>query len=162
MFETTSLAMASADIDQDDDESYADSVAFRNFIAELSVAKSVGGSSAPLQPPLVRMDLLTRLLAGDEEIEPTETVLTLQAPSCDINVTAGMLAEASPLGESGWMLPSGYEVFLERMEKHRVMLVEFPLDPSLDQTPIAFDCWAEDTEHAIEQAENAYPGCKVV
>jgi len=27
---------------------------------------------------------------------------------------------------------------------------------------IAFECQAEDVDHAVEQAENAYPGCKVV
>ena len=32
-----------------------------------------------------------------------------------------------------------------------------PVDP-----PLAFKCMAEDTEHAEEQCENAYPGCDVV
>lgn len=32
-----------------------------------------------------------------------------------------------------------------------------PADP-----PLAFQCMAEDTEHAEEQCENAYPGCDVV
>ena len=27
---------------------------------------------------------------------------------------------------------------------------------------IAFDCLADDREHAIEQAEDAYPGCKIL
>lgn len=32
-----------------------------------------------------------------------------------------------------------------------------PADP-----PLAFKCMAEDTEHAEEQCENAYPDCDVV
>ncbi len=28
--------------------------------------------------------------------------------------------------------------------------------------PILFEAWAEDREHSIEQAEDAYPGCEVV
>ena len=161
MNETISAADVEPDIEQDDDGHYADAVAFRNIFAELAVAKSVSGSSAPLQPPFIRMDLITRMLAGDEQ-EPSETILTLQSSQGDVNATVGMLSDASPLGERGWLLPSGYEIFLERLEQHRVMLVEFPMDPTLDQTPIAFDCWAESPEHAIEQAENAYPGCKIV
>ncbi len=31
-----------------------------------------------------------------------------------------------------------------------------------DKFTIVFDCWAEDADHAVEQAENAYPGCVVV
>ena len=161
MNETISATTAMHNVEQDDDEHYADSVAFRNIYAELAVAKSVSGSSAPLQPPLIRMVLITRMLAG-EELEPDEAILTLQSSQGDINATVGMLSDASPLGERGWLLPSGYEIFLERLEQHRVMLVESPMDPTLDQTPIAFDCWAESPEHAIEQAENAYPGCKIV
>lgn len=161
MNETISATDVEPDIEQDDDGHYADAVAFRNIFAELAVAKSVSGSSAPLQPPFIRMDLITRMLAGDD-LEPSETILTLQSSHGDSNVTVGMLTDASPLGERGWLLPSGYEIFLERLEQHRVMLVEFPMDPTLDQTPIAFDCWAESPEHAIEQAENAYPGCKIV
>lgn len=161
MNETISATEVEPDIEQDDDGHYADAVAFRNIFAELAVAKSVSGSSAPLQPPFIRMDLITRMLAGDD-LEPSETILTLQSSHGDSNVTVGMLTDASPLGERGWLLPSGYEIFLERLEQHRVMLVEFPMDPTLDQTSIAFDCWAESHEHAIEQAENAYPGCKIV
>lgn len=161
MNETISATDVEPDIEQDDDGHYADAVAFRNIFAELAVAKSVSGSSAPLQPPFIRMDLITRMLAGDD-LEPSETILTLQSSHGDSNVTVDMLTDASPLGERGWLLPSGYEIFLERLEQHRVMLVEFPMDPTLDQTPIAFDCWAESPEHAIEQAENAYPGCKIV
>ena len=161
MNEIISATDVELDIEQDDDGHYADAVAFRNIFAELAVAKSVSGSSAPLQPPFIRMDLITRMLAGDEQ-EPSETILTLQSSQGDVNATVGMLSDASPLGERGWLLPSGYEIFLERLEQHRVILVEFPMDPTLDQTPIAFDCWAESPEHAIEQAENAYPGCKIV
>lgn len=31
-----------------------------------------------------------------------------------------------------------------------------------DAFTIVFDCWAEDADHAVEQTENAYPGCEVV
>lgn len=31
-----------------------------------------------------------------------------------------------------------------------------------DQFPLIFECQAESDEHAIEQAENAYPGCVIV
>lgn len=46
-----------------------------------------------------------------------------------------------------------------RLEFYRLLLVEFPDDQSLDRSPIAFECWAENLDHAIEQVENAYPGC---
>jgi hypothetical protein len=49
-----------------------------------------------------------------------------------------------------------------RMTFYRLMLVESPDDDTLDQTPIAFECFAENYDHAVEQAENAYPGCKVL
>jgi len=49
-----------------------------------------------------------------------------------------------------------------RMDFYRLMLVEHPNDAALDQTPIAFECFAENYEHAVEQAENAYPGCRVL
>lgn len=55
-----------------------------------------------------------------------------------------------------WMLAPN------RMSFYRMMLLENPEDPSLDQTPIAFECFAEDYRHAVEQAENAYPGCRVL
>lgn len=45
---------------------------------------------------------------------------------------------------------------------YRVMLTEFPDAPALDQTPIMFDCWADDRQHADEQAISAYPGCKLL
>ncbi len=50
----------------------------------------------------------------------------------------------------------------DRLKPFRMMLIERPDDESLDQTPIAFECQAEDMDHAIEQAENAYPGCRVL
>ena len=31
-----------------------------------------------------------------------------------------------------------------------------------DKFTVAFDCQAEVTDHAEEQAENAYPGCEIV
>lgn len=49
-----------------------------------------------------------------------------------------------------------------RMSFYRLMLVESPDDATLDQTPIAFECFAENYGHAVEQAENAYPGCRVL
>lgn len=55
-----------------------------------------------------------------------------------------------------WMLPP------HRMNFYRLMLVENPGDAELDQTPIAFECFAENYGHAIEQAENAYPGYRVL
>lgn len=45
---------------------------------------------------------------------------------------------------------------------YQCLLVEFPGDQRLDQTPIAFECWAENQDHAIEQAQNAYPSSKVL
>jgi hypothetical protein len=39
-----------------------------------------------------------------------------------------------------------------------VMLHE---DPG-DKFKIVFDCMAEDDDHAVEQAENAYPGCEII
>ena len=41
---------------------------------------------------------------------------------------------------------------------YRVMLHE---DPGV-KFLIAFDCMAEDDDHAVEQAENAYPGCEII
>ena len=32
----------------------------------------------------------------------------------------------------------------------------------LDGVELLFQCWAEDCDHAVEQAENAYPNCEVV
>ncbi len=49
-----------------------------------------------------------------------------------------------------------------RMSFYRLMLVESPDDATLDQAPIAFECFAENYGHAVEQAENAYPGCRVL
>lgn len=58
--------------------------------------------------------------------------------------------------DATWMhTPNGLRAFT-------ILLIEFPQDSSLDQTPIAFDCWAEDEAHAREQAENAYDGCKIL
>jgi|AntAceMinimDraft_1070359.scaffolds.fasta_scaffold265493_2 hypothetical protein len=42
---------------------------------------------------------------------------------------------------------------------YRVMLVEDKGDRDAIQIP--FDCYAEDGEHAAEQAENAYPSGEV-
>jgi hypothetical protein len=40
---------------------------------------------------------------------------------------------------------------------YRVELIE----DGCDQDGIVFDCFAEDDDHAIEQAENAYPNCVI-
>lgn len=40
---------------------------------------------------------------------------------------------------------------------YRVTLAEEPGD----KFTIVFDCYAEDDDHAAEQAENAYPGCTI-
>ena len=41
---------------------------------------------------------------------------------------------------------------------YRVTLHEEPGD----KFTLVFDCYAEDTEHAYEQAEDAYPGCELL
>lgn len=43
------------------------------------------------------------------------------------------------------------------LKSYRVTLHEEPGD----RFTIVFDCYAEDPDHAAEQAENAYPGCVV-
>lgn len=43
------------------------------------------------------------------------------------------------------------------LKNYRVTLFEEPGD----RVTIVFDCYAEDADHAAEQAENAYPGCEV-
>lgn len=43
------------------------------------------------------------------------------------------------------------------LKSYRVTLSEAPGD----RFTIVFDCYAEDADHAAEQAENAYPGCEV-
>jgi hypothetical protein len=48
------------------------------------------------------------------------------------------------------------------MQDFRLMVVENPNEPDLDQTPIIFPCLADDMAHAIEQAVDAYPGCRVL
>lgn len=45
-----------------------------------------------------------------------------------------------------------------RLRPYRVTLNE---DPD-DSFAIFFDCMADDMDHAVEQAENAYPGCRIV
>jgi hypothetical protein len=47
---------------------------------------------------------------------------------------------------------------LPNLIPYRVMLHEEPGD----KFQIAFDCMAEDADHAVEQAENAYPGCEII
>lgn len=47
---------------------------------------------------------------------------------------------------------------LDGMIEYRVGLHEEPGDKFL----MLFDCWAEDADHAEEQALNMYPGAEVV
>lgn len=49
-----------------------------------------------------------------------------------------------------------------RLNLYRALLIEQPDDETLDQTPIAFECWAETEGHARDQVINAYPGCRVL
>lgn len=44
---------------------------------------------------------------------------------------------------------------------HRLMVLEPSDVDAAHPTPIAFDCWAQDSGHAAERALNAYPGCSV-
>ncbi len=45
----------------------------------------------------------------------------------------------------------------------QTMIVLYRDEDSLPlDEPLAFRCQAEDTEHAEEQCENAYPGCDIV
>ena len=47
---------------------------------------------------------------------------------------------------------------MDGMKEYRVSLHE---DVS-DKFTILFDCWADDAEHAFEQAENAYPNGEIL
>jgi len=47
---------------------------------------------------------------------------------------------------------------MDGLTHYRVTLKESPGDKGT----IVFDCWAEDSDHADEQADNAYPGCELV
>lgn len=49
----------------------------------------------------------------------------------------------------------------EGLKTYRLMLIESPGD-QFDQTPILYECEAEDFNHAVEQAEDAYPACRVI
>lgn len=158
-----SAALHASDLEVlDDQDDYAAQVAFRNVFAELSAAKSVSGSSAALQVPNVRHDLLTKAVSG-VGIEPEQVVLRLVSPNdMEVPVTAQMLQDASPMGERGWLLPSGFELWFEPLQQFTVLLIENPDRPENDLPPIAQNYWAEDLAHAKEQAENAYPGCRVL
>ncbi len=158
-----SAALHASDLEVlDDHDNYAAQVAFRNVFAELSAAKSVSGSSAALQVPNVRHDLLTKAVSG-VGIEPEQVVLRLVSPNdMEVPVTAQMLQDASPMGERGWLLPSGFELWFEPLQQFTLLLIENPDRPEKDLPPIAQNYWAEDLAHAKEQAENAYPGCLVL
>ena len=47
---------------------------------------------------------------------------------------------------------------MEGLTEYRVSLHEEQGDKFI----LHFDCWAEDRDHAEEQAENAYPGCELL
>lgn len=65
----------------------------------------------------------------------------------------GMLPRCAGM-DAAWMLdPAG-------LRYRRVTLVENEMDGN--RSAIEFECWAEDAEHAREQAQNAYPGCRIV
>ena len=49
-----------------------------------------------------------------------------------------------------------------RLNFFRALLIEQPGAEMLDQTPIAYECWAETEDHAKEQVIDAYPGCHVL
>lgn len=51
---------------------------------------------------------------------------------------------------------------LDGLTPYRLMLIEDFGNQSYDQTPLLFECWAEDFAHAEEQARDAYPGCYVL
>lgn len=63
---------------------------------------------------------------------------------------------ATAADDATWMLPPF------SMNFYRVILIERPGDAMLDQTPIAYECWAETEDHAKEQVIDAYPGCRVL
>jgi hypothetical protein len=45
--------------------------------------------------------------------------------------------------------------------KNYVVLYREPTQNPLTE-PLGFQCWADDTNHAEEQCENAYPNCDIV
>lgn len=47
--------------------------------------------------------------------------------------------------------------YMEGLREYSVELIE---DDSTDS--ILFQCWAENQEHAKEQAESAYPDCNII
>lgn len=55
---------------------------------------------------------------------------------------------------------------MDGMLKYSVKLLEDlgdgPFSPSEEANSTLFECWADDQDHAMEQAENAYPGCDIV
>ena len=48
--------------------------------------------------------------------------------------------------------------YFEGLTKYYVSLYEY----IESESSIGFECWAEDEDHAIEQADNAYPDCEIV
>jgi hypothetical protein len=47
-----------------------------------------------------------------------------------------------------------WQIFEDTLFEYQVRLLEEGINE-----PIIFECWAEDKEHAVEQAVDAYPGC---
>jgi len=71
------------------------------------------------------------------------------------------LQGATKFDEPGGLLPvsAGNDaVWMAAPYGLNYMVVEVEQEPG---TKILFDCWAENLDHAKEQAQNAYPGCRV-
>lgn len=52
---------------------------------------------------------------------------------------------------------------METLKPYRVIYTDEVDAQQVGNNPeLIFDCMAEDAQHAIEQVENAYPGCDVV
>lgn len=115
-----------------------------------------------------------RLIDGLKEYEPGQWVIYSPGEYSASDDGAGFWSN-----EDGWttlpgagrydeplpsdQMPVGSQMLeIGSMQDYRLMVVENPHDQSLDQTPILFQCFSEDLGHAIEQAVDAYPGCRVM
>jgi 1,2-phenylacetyl-CoA epoxidase PaaB subunit len=47
---------------------------------------------------------------------------------------------------------------MDGLKQYRVMVTE----DKGDKFKLAFDCWAEDDDHAAEQAQDAYPNGEII
>lgn len=95
----------------------ATQAAARSVFAELKATTTVQtGNSAGAVPFVVRDDLIAAAM-DDEIAEPSANAL--QYPTTRVNgdgthlgfITIGELSEAIPLGENGWLLPNGSEMW---------------------------------------------------